>query len=64
MNDGAIAIARAENHGVEIISLEGDLDLTNANLVREAVEATSSGTVSYGVAMPRAWAITIKHNFN
>ena len=45
MNDGAIAIARAENHGVEIISLEGDLDLTNANLVREAVEATSSGTV-------------------
>ena len=45
MNDGAIAIAKAESHGVEIISLEGDLDLTNANLVREAVEATRSETV-------------------
>jgi anti-anti-sigma factor len=45
MNDGAIAIAKAESHGVEIISLEGDLDLTNANLVREAVEATRSEAV-------------------
>jgi hypothetical protein len=27
-------------------------------------QTASSGTVSYGIAMPRAWAITIKHNFN
>ncbi len=26
-------------------------------------QTASSGTVSYGIAMPRAWAITIKHNF-
>jgi anti-anti-sigma factor len=40
-----IAISRSESDGVEIVALRGDVDLTNAGLVREAVEATSSETV-------------------
>ncbi|HEY1316892.1 MAG TPA: STAS domain-containing protein [Gaiella sp.] len=45
MSDGTIAIAKAETDGVEIISLQGELDLTNATLVREAVDGTASKTV-------------------
>ena len=45
MSDGTIAIAIAETDGVEIISLHGELDLTNAVLVREAVDTTTSETV-------------------
>jgi anti-anti-sigma factor len=40
-----IAISRSESDGVEIVALRGDVDLTNAGLVREAVEATSSESV-------------------
>ena len=45
MSEGTIAIGKAESDGVEIISLEGEIDLTNADLVREAVDATRSATV-------------------
>ena len=40
-------------------------NLTNKLYYTSVFDQTaSSGSVSYGVAMPRAWAITIKHNFN
>lgn len=45
MSDGTIAIAKKERDGVEIISLEGEIDMTNADLVRDAVAATRSDTV-------------------
>ncbi|HET6682842.1 MAG TPA: STAS domain-containing protein [Gaiella sp.] len=45
MTDGGMTIARDESDGVEIIRLEGDIDMTNAALVREAVEATTCDSV-------------------
>lgn len=45
MNDGSMTISRDESDGVEIIRLEGDVDLTNADLVREAVDATTADRV-------------------
>ena len=45
MNDGTIAISKDERDGVEIISVEGELDMTNADLLREAVEASRSETL-------------------
>jgi len=45
MGDGTIVITKAETDGVEVISLEGEIDLTNAGLVREAVDGTTSETV-------------------
>jgi anti-anti-sigma factor len=45
MTDGDMTISRDESDGVEIIRLEGDVDLTNADLVREAVDATTSESV-------------------
>jgi anti-anti-sigma factor len=38
---GDMMISRDESDGVEIIRLEGDVDLTNADLLREAVDATT-----------------------
>lgn len=45
MTDGNLAISHDQSDGVEIIRLEGDIDLTNADLVREAVGATTSASV-------------------
>ena len=45
MSDGTVAIAKTQTNGVEVISLQGEIDLTNAGLVREAVEGTTSETV-------------------
>jgi anti-anti-sigma factor len=45
MSEGTISIGRTQSDGVEIVSLEGEVDLTNADLVREAVDATRSTTV-------------------
>ena len=45
MSEGTISIGKTESEGVEIVSLEGEIDLTNADLVREAVDATTSQTV-------------------
>jgi anti-anti-sigma factor len=45
MTGGEMTISRDESDGVEIIRLEGDVDLTNAELVREAVEATTAERV-------------------
>ena len=45
MTDGNLAISHDESDGVEIVRLEGDVDLTNAELVREAVDATRSESV-------------------
>ena len=45
MTDRAMTISLGENDGVEIIRLEGDVDLTNADLVREAVDATTADTI-------------------
>ena len=41
MTHGDMTISRDESDGVEIIRLVGDVDLTNAELVREAVDATT-----------------------
>lgn len=41
MTDGQMTISREERDGVELIRLAGDVDLTNADLVREAVNATT-----------------------
>ncbi len=40
-----MTISRDVSDGVEIIRLEGDVDLTNADLVREAVDATTADRV-------------------
>ena len=40
-----MTISWDESDGVEIIRLEGDVDLTNADLVREAVDATTADNV-------------------
>lgn len=45
MGDGTIAITKAETDGVEVIALHGEIDFSNAELVREAVDATTSETV-------------------
>ena len=45
MTDGNLTISRDESDGVEIVRLAGDVDLTNAELVREAVDATTSDSV-------------------
>jgi anti-anti-sigma factor len=45
MGDGTIVIAKAETDGVEVITLRGEVDLTNADLVREAVDGTTSERV-------------------
>ena len=45
MSEGTISIGKTESDGVDIVSLEGEIDLTNADLVREAVDATTSETV-------------------
>jgi anti-anti-sigma factor len=45
MTDGAMTISLDQSDGVEIIRLEGDVDLTNAALVREAVAATTADSV-------------------
>lgn len=42
---GTMTISREERDRVEIIRLEGEIDLTNAELVREAVEATTADVV-------------------
>ena len=45
MTNGYMTISREERDGVELIRLEGDVDLTNADLVREAVDATTCARV-------------------
>lgn len=45
MTGGDLTISRDLSDGVEVIRLEGDVDLTNVELVREAVDATTSGIV-------------------
>ena len=45
MSEGTISIGKRESDGVEILLLEGEIDLTNADLVREAVDGTTSETV-------------------
>lgn len=40
-----MTISREAGDGVEIIRLEGDVDLTNADLVRAAVDATTADRV-------------------
>jgi anti-anti-sigma factor len=45
MTDGQLTISREERDGVELIRLAGDVDLTNGDLVREAVDATTCDTV-------------------
>ncbi len=50
MTDGTMTISCDESDGVEIIRLEGDVDLTNADLVREAVDATTADSVVLDVS--------------
>ena len=45
MTDRTMTISREAADGVEIIRLEGDVDLTNADLVRAAVDATTAHCV-------------------
>jgi anti-anti-sigma factor len=45
MMGGDMTISRDESDGVEIIRLAGDVDLTNADLVRAAVDATTCESV-------------------
>jgi anti-anti-sigma factor len=45
MTDGTMTISLDRSDGVEIIRLEGDVDLTNADLVREAVDATTADRI-------------------
>lgn len=46
MSDGrTMTISREQRDRVEVIRLEGEVDLTNAELVREAVEATTAEAV-------------------
>jgi anti-anti-sigma factor len=42
---GTMTISREHRDRVEVIHLEGEVDLTNAELVREAVEAATSEAV-------------------
>jgi anti-anti-sigma factor len=43
--NGAMRIVHEERDGVDIIRLEGEIDLMNAALVREAVDATTASAV-------------------
>jgi stage II sporulation protein AA (anti-sigma F factor antagonist) len=64
MTDGDLTISHDANDGVEIIRLEGDVDLTNADLVREAVDATTAERVVLdlsGVTFLDSTAITTLH---
>ena len=45
MSEGAMRIAHDERDGIDIIRLEGDIDLSNAGLVREAVDGTTAPSV-------------------
>lgn len=40
-----LTISRADQDGVEVIRLGGEIDVTNADLVQEAVEATTAEAV-------------------
>jgi anti-anti-sigma factor len=64
MTGGDLTISRDLSDGVEVIRLEGDVDLTNVELVREAVDATTSGIVVLdlsGVTVLDSTAITTLH---
>jgi stage II sporulation protein AA (anti-sigma F factor antagonist) len=45
MTGGDLTISHDLSDGVEVIRLEGDVDLTNADVLREAVDATTAGRV-------------------
>lgn len=43
--DGLAEISRRDVDGVDVVRVDGEVDLTNADAVRQAVEATSSASV-------------------
>lgn len=65
MTDAGLTISHDASDGVEIIRLEGDVDLTNADLVRDAVDATTAERVVLdlsGVTFLDSTAITTLHD--